>query len=66
MDKDLPADKGLLNGSCNRSACLAPGATWFNHSTRRYYCRNCAMMLNRANRTDAWRLFKHDLCTESS
>lgn len=35
-------DKGKIGGSCNRTACQAPGATWFNTSTRAYYCEPCA------------------------
>ena len=40
-------DKGHKGGSCNRTACQQPGAYWFNHSTRAYYCTPCARMLNR-------------------
>lgn len=47
--RPIKADKGRKGGSCNRSACQAPGATWFNSSTRAYYCRTCAHMINRAN-----------------
>ena len=36
------ADKGDKNGSCNREACQRPGAKWFNHSAKRYYCETCA------------------------
>jgi hypothetical protein len=43
----MPADKGLLNGACNRSACLARPATWFNTSTRAHYCPDCAFLINR-------------------
>jgi hypothetical protein len=42
----MPADKGLLNGACNRSACLARPATWFNSSTRAHYCEKCAHLIN--------------------
>jgi len=42
----LPADKGLLGGHCNRTACLAPDATWWNRITNAYYCQACAIMLN--------------------
>ena len=60
----LPADKGALGGSCNRTACLRPhSAYWYNHSTRKHYCRSCAYELNKANRTDAMEIFGHDLCT---
>lgn len=58
-----PADKGELNGSCNRISCLAPGARWYNHATRLHYCANCAAMINQANRNDALRLYGHLLCT---
>lgn len=39
---ELKPDKGKMNGSCNRTACQRPGATWFNTSTRAYYCEPCA------------------------
>ncbi|UCV26761.1 hypothetical protein [Ferribacterium limneticum] len=63
---NFPADKGEFGGSCNRSACLAPGANWYNHSTRKYYCRACAEWLNtdKFNKQDALDLWGHDLCTE--
>ena len=56
-------DKGVKGGSCNRSSCQAPGAVWFNHSTRAYYCPACAADLNRVNRRDAMELYGHDLCS---
>lgn len=34
-------DKGQEGGSCNRSACQAPNAIWFNHGSRSWYCRSC-------------------------
>jgi hypothetical protein len=43
------SDKGLKNGSCNREACQRPGATWFNRGTDRFYCEDCARLINRAN-----------------
>lgn len=55
--------KGAYNGLCNRSACLAPGAKYYNHSTREHYCEDCANLINAANRNDAMRMFGHDLCT---
>lgn len=39
--------KGALFGLCNRSACLRPGAAWFNTSTRAYYCQPCAKDITR-------------------
>lgn len=47
--EDFPEDKGLKDGHCNRSACLRPGVTWFNHSTRKFYCAGCARLINEAN-----------------
>lgn len=41
--------KGIIGGDCNRTSCQAPGAFWFNHSTRAYYCEACAGILNHAN-----------------
>lgn len=61
---DGPA-KGEKGGNCNRSACQAPGAYWYNHSTRLYYCETCAEILNKDkfNREDAQRMYGHPLCT---
>lgn len=41
-----PALKGVFNGNCNREACQLPGATWYNLSTRAYYCGKCATEIN--------------------
>lgn len=59
-------DKGLMNGSCNRFAYQGPGATWYNHSTEKYYCEHCARSINRANPPNADTFMTslgHDLCT---
>ena len=43
----VASDKGLYNGSCNRSDCQAPhSATWWNQSTQKYYCFACADLIN--------------------
>lgn len=63
---EIAQDKGDFNGSCNITACQKPAsATWFHHSTRKYYCKSCAMRLNNDpyNKADAQRLFGHDLLT---
>lgn len=63
---ELRADKGEPGGACNRTACQRPNtAYWFNHSTRKYYCRECAHWLNtdEFNKRDAMNLYGHDLCT---
>ena len=63
----LAADKGEFGGSCNITRCQRPNsATWYNHSTRKYYCRPCAHTLNydQFNRKDALEVWGHLLCTE--
>ena len=48
---DDEPDKGEPGGSCNRQACQRPEAFYRNdnvHPTK-YYCRECAGLLNRAN-----------------
>lgn len=44
----LMADKGLKDGSCNRTACQKPikGASYYNKSTQAYYCKECADSIN--------------------
>jgi hypothetical protein len=60
------SDKGELGGACNVTACQLPNsARFFNHSTRRHYCRACAEAINIANRDDEFvKKLGHDLCTE--
>lgn len=41
--------KGTYLGNCNRTACQAPGAVWWNFGSRSWYCRDCAILLNREN-----------------
>lgn len=41
--------KGTYLGNCNLTACQRPGATWWNFGSRSWYCRSCALMLNREN-----------------
>lgn len=60
---ELNTLKGEKNGFCNRSSCLKPGANYYNHSTRKYYCEECATVINNVNRKEAMELFGHDLCT---
>ncbi len=35
------ADKGMENGSCNRTRCQSPGAIWYNHGSHAWYCPDC-------------------------
>ena len=55
--QEIKPDKGLFNGSCNRTACQAPDATWWHHDTRRYYCFGCARLLNELHYADALKLY---------
>lgn len=53
--------KGDFEGLCNRSACLRPGANWWNVGSLAYYCKDCASMIN----LDGCRRFGHpDICFE--
>ena len=54
--------KGELGGECNRTVCNNTGAIYFNYSTEKHYCEECAEIINRVNRTDSQRIFGHDLC----
>ena len=60
------ADKGQFSGACNRTACQAPGATWWHMDTRAYYCVVCADLLNTIHAVDAQRLYGGPLLREHS
>jgi hypothetical protein len=60
--KAASADKGVFQRNCNRTACQRPGATWYNTSTRAYYCPACGNMLSNENAIDALVWSGHDLC----
>jgi hypothetical protein len=57
---------GTLHGLCNRTACRAPDATWFNKSTRKHYCEECAHVLNLANFDEARELYGNFLCENAA
>ncbi len=63
MENNEIIEKGQQGGKCNRSACNNDNAIYYNHSTRKYYCHDCAMLINRVNYYDSMRLFGHELCT---
>ena len=63
---EKPPNKGKYYDVCFRAVCNNEPATWYNHSTREYYCESCAMILNHENKRDAMRIFGHDLCTDDS
>lgn len=54
-----PENKGEKGKNCNRTACQTHGATWYNLSTRAYYCAECALLINEANMMDAVKLYGH-------
>lgn len=59
-------EKGDYQGQCNVTRCeSSEPATWFNHSTRKYYCRSCAHRLNSDpfNKKYAEKRYGHDLLT---
>lgn len=60
-----PEPVGVYMGLCNRGACRAPGANWFNHSTLSHYCGTCAAEINKFDEQagDGKRLYGHALCT---
>jgi hypothetical protein len=45
----------VWGGLCNRSACLKPGARWWNFGSHAYYCESCAYWLSEdvVNKRDA-------------
>ena len=55
--------KGDMDDECNRTVCKNKGAVWFNHSTKKFYCSECAWIINDANKKEAMRIFGHELCT---
>ena len=49
--------KGEKNGLCNITACQGEDdVTWFNYSTQKYYCVDCARRLNEDPHNKAWAL----------
>lgn len=60
---DLPLDapekpnKGTEGGACNRRACQAEPALWWNHGSYSWYCEECAIQIGQdvVNKRD-WEL----------
>jgi len=59
--------KGEFGQECNRRVCQNKPAIWFNLSTRKYYCPDCAERINFENRNDQF-VKKHGgfLCVEDT
>lgn len=65
IEKDLlnlRSIKGVKDGVCNIETCDNKPAVYYNFSTRRWYCQECAIKLNVANMDDALNMFGHELC----
>lgn len=66
---DLPLDapekpnKGQEGGACNRRACQAEPALWWNHGSHSWYCEDCARDIGQdmVNRVD-WDLRHRPIC----
>lgn len=54
MNTPDPKLKGVENGNCNRTVCQQPQATWYNESTRAYYCRGCAIEIQQFESNSAF------------
>ncbi len=48
MCKPDPELKGIRGGNCNRTACQQPNAIWYNKGSFAWYCRNCAITIQRS------------------
>ncbi len=57
--------KGQFKALCNRTACDNFDAVYYNHSTKMYYCEECAHKINRVN-PESHQIFGHELCTVST
>ncbi len=60
----VKTNKGGKNGTCKRAVCNNKPANYFNHSTLKYYCSQCADLINTENAVDSMRMFGHELCTK--
>ncbi len=57
--------KGIKDGNCNVTDCQKPGATYYNKSTKKYYCKACAEMINwEGGRKDVMELYGVPLLCE--
>lgn len=46
---NIPFTKGEFGKECNRTVCENKNAKWYNCSTQKYYCAECANLINRVN-----------------
>ena len=60
-----PVLKGAKGGNCNVTACQKPGAMYYNKSTQKYYCKECADEINwPGGRADTMALYGTPLLCE--
>jgi len=52
MSAEVAPAKGCFDGECNRTACNASGARYFNRFTHGYYCGGCARKIDIDDVTD--------------
>lgn len=45
-DTPKTPEKGHKYGECNRTACDATNAVWWNKYTQMFYCETCAKRIN--------------------
>lgn len=59
---EIKLQKGDYEYLCYRTICNNKKAIYYNHSTKKHYCQECADFINNENRKDALRLYGHELC----
>ena len=42
-------DRGVFRGGCGRVKCQASDPTWYSRITQKYYCEDCAAVINKQN-----------------
>lgn len=59
----VTVNKGAYKGECARPVCKESPAVFNNRSTCKYYCRQCAFLINR-NMTKDTLMGNEPLCVE--
>lgn len=63
MNNKSESTKGTYGEECNRTACTTSPATWYNVSTRAFYCEQCAAEINFWSRHDHGTIICQDQST---
>lgn len=58
--------KGEYNGSCYSESCENEPAEFYHYAIHKFYCLDCAKILNQENRVNNRRLYRHDICLRVS